>query len=77
MVWASLLAVGGFLAWQWQCHSAFLKGTVPVGPFIGRLLAGMVLIDAMALATVTPVAAVGCALLLPLNRWMQRHVPAT
>lgn len=77
MIWAALLFVAGFLGWQWQTHSAFLKGTMPVGPFIGKLLAGMVLVDAMAVASVNPVAAVFCAALLPLNRWFQRHVPAT
>ncbi len=76
-IWATLGAVGAFLAWQWRVHTDFLKGMSPVGPFIGRLLAGMVLVDAMAIAPLSPLAAVICVALLPLNRWMQRHVPAT
>jgi hypothetical protein len=77
MMWAELAFTGIFLAWQWRVHTAFLKGVTPVGPFIGRLLAGMVLVDAMAIAPIHPLAAVCVAALLPLNRWLQRHVPAT
>ncbi len=77
MMWAELAFTGIFLAWQWRVHTAFLKGLTPVGPFIGRLLAGMVLVDAMAIAPIHPLAAVCVAALLPLNRWLQRHVPAT
>ena len=74
---AALLAVTLFVWWQWRVQSAFVKGITPVGPFIGRLLAGMVLVDAMAVAPIHPVAALCCAAFLPLNRWFQRHVPAT
>jgi len=76
-LWAALGAVILFLSWQWRVHSSFLKGMTPVGPFIGQLLAGMVLVDAMAIASLSPPAAAACAALLPLNRWLQRLVPAT
>ncbi len=48
-----------------------------IGKFVGWLLAGMVLIDAMAAATISPSAAMLCAGLLPLNLLLQRYVPAT
>ncbi|MBU6300665.1 MAG: UbiA family prenyltransferase [Verrucomicrobia bacterium] len=76
-IWAALGAVILFLGWQWRVHRGFLKGTTPVGPFIGQLLAGMVLVDAMALAPLSLPAAAVCAALLPLNRGLQRLVPAT
>jgi 4-hydroxybenzoate polyprenyltransferase len=69
----------GFVAWQTSALARLARGQDGAGPFVGRLLAGMVLIDAMAVAGTGagwgPV--VVCAAFLPVNRWAQRHVPAT
>ena len=63
-----------FVAWIALGYRQLKTG---VGPFIGWLLAGMVLIDAMAVSSASLLASSICAALLPLNRFLQRFVPAT
>jgi len=78
-VWLAAAAAAGFVAWQAGALVRLSRGRDTAGPFVGRLLAGMVLVDAMAVAGAGaewgPVLL--CAAFLPLNRWAQRHVPAT
>lgn len=71
------LAMAPFVAWV----SFALQGrrrTGAVGPMVGALIAGIVLIDAaiLFLSDASAVAVLALAL-LPATRWAQRHVPAT
>ena len=53
------------------------KGAAAVGRAVGWLLAGIAIVDALAIATVSPLLALGFAALTPLLRLWQRWVAAT
>lgn len=75
-VWP-ILFVGLFCLWIGQALALFARGKVAVGRFVGRLLAGMVLIDAMALSPVLPQAAWLCFGFLILTLLLQTTIPPT
>lgn len=66
-----------FCLWTGQALGLFVTGKQPVGRLVGRLLAGMVLIDAMALSSVRLDAALLCFGFLLLNLLLQTVIPPT
>lgn len=66
-----------FCAWVLCSYRSFRRQERNAGAFVSGLLAGMVLVDAMALSATHPLASLGCLLLLPLNLLLQAFVPAT
>ncbi len=71
------LAMAPFAAWiSLALHHR--RRTGAVGPMIGALIAGIVLIDAAILFLAdAPAVAVLALALLPVTRWAQRRIPAT
>jgi len=74
--WIELGVIGLLLSWLVLSYQRLHK-TGSIGGFVASLLAGMVLVDAVAVSSVSLYAASICAVALPLNRLLQRYVPAT
>jgi len=72
-----LLGLILFAGWILAAYRGLRRDRFSIGGFVGRLLAGMVLLDVMAVSPVEPLAALLCLLLLPLNLLLQRFVPPT
>lgn len=68
--------VGVLLSWLVLAYQRLRKNGA-IGAFVASLLAGMVLVDAVAVSSVSLFASAVCAVALPLNRLLQRFVPAT
>ncbi|MEM1297340.1 MAG: UbiA family prenyltransferase [Verrucomicrobiota bacterium] len=71
---ASVAIFGIWLAMSYQTLRAKPNN---IGPFVGKLLAGMVLVDAMACISVSSSASLFCLSLLAANLVAQRYIPAT
>lgn len=74
---APLLFVPVFLAWVIVCIRMMRRGGAEIGRAVGWLLAGIVLVDAMAVSQISASLACFFAVLAPLLRWWQRWIAAT
>ncbi|MFV1994130.1 MAG: UbiA family prenyltransferase [Verrucomicrobiales bacterium] len=76
--WGGLLFVAMFALWLAR-GARLLRGgqRARVGRFVGHLLAGIVLVDAMMVSALSPSLAWICVAFLALNLLLQRHIPAT
>jgi 4-hydroxybenzoate polyprenyltransferase len=72
-----LVLWGLFLAWTLRAMKVMKRGGSAIGQAVGLLLAGIPLVDALAVSQVSLPAAFGFAVLPPLLRLWQRRVAAT
>ncbi len=72
-----LVLWGFFLAWTLRAMRVMKRGGPAIGQAVGLLLAGIPLVDALAVSHVSLPAAFGFAVLPPLLRLWQRRVAAT
>ncbi|MEO0447333.1 MAG: hypothetical protein AAF191_14770, partial [Verrucomicrobiota bacterium] len=74
----TLVAVLLLLLWIRGVHHFLQTGKLSVSGFVGCLLAGMVIVDAISLSHLHPILPpLICLLFLPLNLFLQRFIPAT
>lgn len=72
-----IASVAIFSIWLAMSYETLHAKAKNIGPFVGKLLAGMVLVDAMACISVSSSASLFCFSLLAANLIAQRYVPAT
>lgn len=74
---SSAVLLAAFACWLARAYGRLRAGQASTGRFVGLLLAGMVLVDALALSGTAPLPSALCLLLLPLNLFLQAFVPPT
>ncbi len=72
-----IASVAIFGIWLAMSYETLREKPGKIGAFVGKLLAGMVLVDAMACISVSSSASLFCFSLLAVNLIAQRYIPAT